>query len=102
MTMRVVVYEPGKKPEVREIASTLEAWQAVVGGTVQEVPIGGGFYIYCNDDGISLGLPFNRMVQGHHILGTFYVAKDKPRTGTIVGLSDEDVPRVLRLIGETP
>lgn len=41
--MRVVVCEPGKKPEVREIPSTLEAWQAVVGGIVQEVPIGKGF-----------------------------------------------------------
>lgn len=47
-------------------------------------------------------MPFNRLLQGHYILGTFYVAKDKPRTGTIVGLSEEDVPRVLRLIGESP
>ena len=58
--MRVVVCEVGKDSEVREIGTAIQAWQAVVGGYVQEVPLGGSFYLYCNEDGISLGLPFNR------------------------------------------
>lgn len=37
-TITVVVAEPGKAAEVREIPNTLEALQDIVGGYIEELP----------------------------------------------------------------
>jgi len=95
--MRVLVCEPGKAPEVRIIPPTLKAWQAIVGGFVEELFVGGRFSLFCNEDGISLQLPLNRVVDGIPVLGPFFVAKDG-RRGEIIGLDEVDVPVVLQML----
>lgn len=87
--MDIVIVEPGKKPRRVTIEHTLKNLQEIVGGSIQAIYpwdddnenrlVG----LVCNDDGIALGLPFNRYIeeQGYGpIWGTFFLC----------GLSEED------------
>lgn len=63
--MRILIVEPGKAPRPATIEHTLENLQDIVGGTIQAIYpwddrlVG----LVCNDDGIILGLDFNRFVE---------------------------------------
>lgn len=81
-----VVVEPGKKPEIKEIDSSLEGLQALVGGYIQAVypyedPVG----IVCNEEAKLEGLPLNRALRDEDgdiydiVAGTF----------AVVGLTDD-------------
>lgn len=83
--MSIIIVEPGKKPRQVTIEHTLENLQEIVGGSIQAIypwddrMIG----LVCNDDGIALGLPFNRFVEECEygpIWGTFFLC----------GLGEED------------
>ena len=59
--MTVVMLEPGKEAYIKEIGTSLEAMQAVVGGYIQAVyPWDDPSAIVCNEEGKLLGLPLNR------------------------------------------
>ena len=54
MPMKVLIVEPGKYPREADIEHTLEAEQAVVGGTIEAVyPWRDSACIVCNDNGIA-------------------------------------------------
>ena len=85
--MRILVVEPGKQPEEREIDGSLESMQQIVGGLIQAIyPFDDTVALICNDEGKLLGLPLNRPLFDEDgnlydiIAGTFFVA----------GLSDDD------------
>ena len=80
--MKVLIVEPGKYPREADIEHTLQAEQKIVGGTIEAVyPWRDRACIVCNDDGIALGLPLNRMLGDYDIIhGTFFIC----------GLSHED------------
>ena len=73
--MKVLIVEPGKYPREADIEHTLEAEQAVVGGTIEVVyPWRDRVCIVCNDNGIAENLPLNRMLGDYDIIhGTFFV-----------------------------
>ena len=73
--MKVLIVEPGKYPREADIEHTLEAEQAVVGGTIEAVyPWKDSACIVCNDNGIAENLPLNRMLGDYDIIhGTFFV-----------------------------
>ena len=75
MPMKVLIVEPGKYPREADIEHTLEAEQAVVGGTIEAVyPWRDSACIVCNDNGIAENLPLNRMLGDYDIIhGTFFV-----------------------------
>ena len=75
MPMKVLIVEPGKYPREADIEHTLEAEQAVVGGTIEVVyPWRDSACIVCNDNGIAENLPLNRMLGDYDIIhGTFFV-----------------------------
>ena len=59
----VLVIEPGKKPKLTEIGSSLEEMQAVVGGDIEEyMPFDDDVAIICNEEGKMIGLPLNRAI----------------------------------------
>ena len=59
--MKILVVEPMKPCEVREIPDTLEAMQALVGGYIQAVyPFQEEVAVICNEEGRNLDLPYNR------------------------------------------
>ena len=81
-----VVVEPGKKPEIKEIDSSLKGLQALVGGYIQAIypyedPVG----IVCNEEAKLEGQPLNRALRDEDgdiydiVAGTF----------AIVGLTDD-------------
>ena len=80
--MKVLIVEPGKYPREADIEHTLQAEQKIVGGTIEAVyPWRDRACIVCNDDGIALGLPLNRMLGDYDVIhGTFFIC----------GLSRED------------
>ena len=73
--MKVLIVEPGKYPREADIEHTLKAEQAIVGGTIQAAyPWRDRACIVCNDDGIAMNLPLNRMLGDYDIIhGTFFI-----------------------------
>ena len=73
--MNVLVVEPGVLPYEKEI-NGLEEMQSTVGGMIDAIyPYEEPVALVCNDEGILLGLPFNRSVENGYggIFGTFFV-----------------------------
>ena len=73
--MNVLVVEPGYAPYEKEI-NGLEEMQSTVGGTTRPIyPYEEKIALVCNEDGLLLGLEFNRVVPCDYggIVGTFFV-----------------------------
>lgn len=80
--MNILVVEPGTAPYEKEI-NGLEEMQTAVGGLIQAIyPYPDEVALVCNDEGILLGMEFNRSVPGGYggIFGPFFIC----------GLSDDD------------
>ena len=78
--MKTVVVEPGYAPYEKEINGLAEM-QATVGGLIQAIyPYKDHVAVVCNDEGILLGLPFNRPLSDERgvpydiVCGTFFMA----------------------------
>ena len=72
--MNVLVVEPGILPYEKEI-NGLQEMQELVGGLIDAIyPYDDPVALVCNDEGLLLGLPFNRSVEGGYggICGTFF------------------------------
>ncbi len=79
--IKILVVEPMKPCEVREIPDTLETMQALVGGYIQAVyPFQEEVALVCNENGKNLDLPYNRPLTNDRgipydmICGTFFLA----------------------------
>ena len=80
--MNVLVVEPDFAPYEKEI-NGLSEMQETVGGLIQAIyPFEDEVAVVCNDEGILLGMPFNRSMEGGYggVFGTFFVC----------GLGEED------------
>lgn len=73
--MKILLVEPGQYAREAEIPHTLEAMQRTVGGTITATyPYGEPVAVVCNDEGLLLGLPFNRRLDDNTIIaGTFFI-----------------------------
>ena len=61
--MNVLVVEPGTPPYEKEIKG-LQEMQELVGGLIDAIyPYDDPVALVCNDEGLLLGLPFNRSVE---------------------------------------
>ena len=74
--MTVLVVEPGYAPYEKTIPHELHAMQEIVGGLITAVypydePVG----IIANDEGLLLGMEFNRSIEGGYggLVGPFFV-----------------------------
>jgi len=79
--IKVILVEPGKRAEVKEIDSGLESLQKIVGGDIEAFyPFLDRVAIICNEEGKINALPLNRAVYDDDgemidiIAGTFIVA----------------------------
>lgn len=97
--MKVLVVEPMKPCEVREIDGSLETMQAIVGGYIQAVypfPFD-EIALICNEKAKLMGLPYNRPLTDNHglpydiICGTFFLAGQGGED--FVSLTDEQIGR---------
>ena len=73
--MKILVIEAGKHPYEKEIKGGLKEMQEIVGGMIQAVyPFPEKIGLVCNDEGLILGLPFNREIEEDYgIFGTFFI-----------------------------
>lgn len=99
--MKVLVVEPMKPCEVREIPDTLEAMQQTVGGYIESVSFEREA-IVCNEQGKLLGLPYNRplldesgLIPLDILQGTFFITGVSGES--FVSLTDEQIQRYKKL-----
>ena len=74
--MTVLMVEPGYAPYDKTIPNTLQAKQELVGGLITAIyPYEEMVAIVANDEGILLGMDFNRSVEGGYggLFGPFFV-----------------------------
>lgn len=74
--MTVLMVEPGYAPYEKTIPNTLQAKQELVGGLITAIyPYEEMVAIVANDEGILLGMDFNRSVEGGYggLVGPFFV-----------------------------
>ena len=68
--IRILVKEPGKEAELREIPNTLKALQCIVGGYIETVTFAEDCTLIVNEEGKLQGLPPNFRIFGDAIVGT--------------------------------
>ena len=94
--MTVLLVEPNKAPEVKEISGTLDSMQELVGGTIQAIyPFDEPVALICNDEGKLLGMQMNRMLPeiGDIICGPFFLCGAPPDSEEFTSLSPEQLNR---------
>lgn len=102
--IRVLVYEAGRRPEVREIPSTLEAMQEIVGGNIEGHTLAPNLHVICNADGKGAGLgPVAAWPAIDDVVcGRFLVSRCDPETGDDVDLLDGDIAIAKRALLPIP
>ena len=92
----VLIVEPGLEPRVTEIGNDLRSMQAVVGGYIEAVPLGGDAVLICNEEGKLDGLPFNRRFGNDILVGTFFIASSDD-LGEFVSLPNSDIEKYTKM-----
>lgn len=67
--IHVIVKEPGRKPELREIDNTLEELQGYVGGYIETVTFASDLVIICNEDGRLRQMTYNCRIANIDFVG---------------------------------
>lgn len=109
--MKILVFEPGKKPEVRKIENSLEATQKVVGGCIEQYApqtnnvMLTNYVIIMNEEGVIHNLPLQQITSDWFefsvdmvIAGTFFIVLESVNEyGEYiwVSLTDADVNELL-------
>ena len=78
--INVLLCKAGERAELVEIKDSLESFQEVAGGMIEEyMPFEDDVALVCNDEGKMLGLPLNRAIEGEDgkimdvIAGDFFI-----------------------------
>ena len=99
--LQIVVVEPEEKPYKLIIDNELEAFNKIVGGYLEIVPIGrtkkgAKVAIHLNEEGKLHELPFNRNLVGFDILvGTFFITAFNLE-GDYISLTNEEAEKYIR------
>ena len=98
--MLILVVEPGKVPESREISGSLKEMQSIVGGYIQAIYPFPGIALVCNEEGMLLRLPPNRGLRDKSgklydvICGTFFLCGAPADGENFVGLTPEQAEQL--------
>lgn len=93
--IKVIVKRPQEKPQVIEIADTLQTWQGLVGGYIEAVPYtrDGKILVICNEDGKLMNLKPNLPYGNDILVGTIvFVGNDAPEFRS---LTEEEIQFVM-------
>lgn len=94
--IRVLVKEPGKEAELREMPNTLKALQSAVGGYIETVTFEKDCTLIVNEEGKLQGLPVNFRIFGDVIVGTALFAGVSGEE--FCSLTDKQVETVRKLL----
>ncbi len=97
--MKVVIVEPLLRPYEKDIDTSLEATQKIIGGTIQAIyPFADQeIALICNDEGRLLRLISNRVLLGKNgkfydvICGTFFICAAPFDSVSFATLNDEQI-----------
>ena len=98
--MQVLVVEPERRPEVKEIDGSLRSMQEVVGGWIQALfPFDEPLALVCNDEGKLMNLPANRGLRDKNgqiydiVCGTFFLCGAPSDSDHFTRLTPEQIER---------
>lgn len=98
--MRILVVEPERRPEVRDIDGSLESMQSIVGGLIQPIfPFDEPVALVCNDEGKLMNLPANRGLRDKNgkiydiVCGTFFICGAPADSDHFTSLTPEQIER---------
>ena len=96
--MRILVIEPGGRPEVREIDDSLKTMQQIVGGYIQAIyPFEEPVALVCNDEGKLMDLLANRGLRNKDgqmydiVFGTFFLCGAPADSDHFTSLTPEQI-----------
>ena len=97
--MRILVVEPERRPELREINGSLKSMQEIVGGLIQVINLDDSVALVCNDEGKLLNLPANRGLRDEDgqicdiVCETFFLCGAPGDRDHFTGLTPEQIKR---------
>lgn len=87
--MRIILYEVGKEPVVKEIANELNPMKQIVGGWIETFSQPDGIILVCNEEGKLIGLPMNRVMFNEPIAGNFFLCRSDGEE--FADVTDDDI-----------
>ena len=101
--MRVLVVEPERRPEVKEIDDSLKEMQGIVGGHMQSIyPFEEPVALVCTDEGKLMDLPANRGLRDENgqiydiVFGTFFLCGAPADSDHFTSLTPEQIEQYQR------
>ena len=98
--LRILVVEPERRPEVKEIDGSLKTMQGIVGGYIQAIyPFNDSVALVANDDGKFMNLPANRGLRDKNgqiydiVCGTFFICGVPADSDYFTSLTPEQIER---------
>jgi hypothetical protein len=91
--IKVIMVRVGQDPVVENMDNSLEAMQKAVGGYIEGMPLFADIMLICNEQGKLERLPLNRCVAGEHIVGDFFITRNK--NGHNVSLTHADIKQLI-------
>lgn len=101
--MRILIVEPERRPEVREIDDSLKAMQGIVGGLIQPIYLDDSVALVCNDEGKLMNLPANRGLRDENgqmydiIFGAFFLCGAPADSDHFTSLTMEQIERYQKI-----
>ena len=95
--IKVLVVEPNKEPYIKEIESSLESLQYIVGGLIEYINLENNVDLICNEEGKINNLPFNRSIGNDIIAGTFIIAGVNLQNGETISIPKDKVNKYTKL-----
>ncbi len=89
--MRIILYEVGKEPIVKNIENKLHDLQSIVGGYIETFTQHDGIILVCNEEGKLIGLPINRIMFNEPIAGNFFLCRCDGED--FADVTDKDIKR---------
>lgn len=102
--MRILVIEPGCRPEEREIDDSLKEMQGIVGGYIQAIyPFEEPVALVCNDEGKLMDLLANRGLRNKDgqmydiVFGTFFLCGAPADSDHFTSLTTEQIEQYQKM-----
>ena len=95
--IRVLFCRVGKPAKIRAVDNELHALQTMVDGYIETVTMPDGAILVCNEEGLLMGLPWNRKVCGVDVVGDFFITKADDE-GNFIDLPEDLTRKYLELL----
>ena len=99
VAMRILVVEPERGPEAKEIDGSLKTMLGIVGGYIQSVHLDHSVVLVCNEEGKFMDLPANRGLRDKNgqiydiVFGTFFLCGAPGDSEHFTSLTPEQIKK---------